>query len=85
MVKQNLAQKVNKMKVNIKTCNIIYDMSNNLNLKGHDTSKLYIEQNLKIMILYKFNITFLYHTLNIIFFANNIAVLVSFSKIVKYP
>ena len=43
MVEQSLAQKVNKVEVNIKTCHVIYNMSRDLNSENLDIGKLYME------------------------------------------
>lgn len=52
MVEQSLAQKIYKMEVNIKTCHLTYDVSRNFNSKGKCISGLYVEQNLKVTVLY---------------------------------
>ena len=51
-MEQSLAQKINKVEVNIKTCHVIYSVSYDLNPENHDISRLYIEQSLKVIILH---------------------------------
>ena len=57
MVEQNLAQKINKIKVNIMTHHITYDVSHDLNPEDLSIGRLYIEQGLKITILHYYNLT----------------------------
>lgn len=47
-----LLKKVDKVKVNIKTYHVFYDILRNFYFKDYGTSGLYIKQNLKIIILY---------------------------------
>ena len=43
MVEQSLAQKVNKVEVNIKTCHVTYDVSCDLNLKDFGIYRLHMK------------------------------------------
>ena len=53
MVEQSLAQKTDKVEVNIKTCHITYNISYDFNLESHNTSRVHVEYSLKIIILQK--------------------------------
>ena len=50
-MEQSLAQKVNKIEVNIKICHVTYSVLRNLNPKDFNIGELYMEQNLKVLIL----------------------------------
>ena len=52
MVEQSLAQKVNKMEVNIKTRHVTCGVSHDFNPEGHGISGLRVEQSLKVTILH---------------------------------
>ena len=51
-MEQSLAQKVNKVEVNIKTCHVTYSMSRDLHPDDLSISGLHIEQSLKVTTLY---------------------------------
>ena len=59
MVEQSLTQKVNKLEVNIKTHQVTYKVSCDLNLENLSISGLYIEQGLKVTTLYLYKLLLL--------------------------
>ena len=51
---EHYSKKINKLKVNIKTCHVTYGMSRNLNTEDFGISGLHVEQGLKVTILHFF-------------------------------
>ena len=51
LVEQSLAQKINKVKVNIKACHVTYNVLRDLHLENLNIDRLYIEQVLKVITL----------------------------------
>ena len=49
-----LFKKINKLEINIKTYHVIWNMSYDSNFEDYNTSRLQVEQSLKITILHKF-------------------------------
>ena len=47
-----MLKKVNKIKVNIKTCHITYNVLREFYSEDYSTNRFYLEQSLKVIILY---------------------------------
>ena len=51
-MEQSLAQNLNKIEINIKTCHVTYNISRDLNFEDVSISGFHVEQGLKVTILY---------------------------------